>query len=252
MLCRICGKKDVHWSFKCPNIALQTTSVNRSSTEPPICQVCNQPADVIKFQEASVHLINLPKEICESDLIDLVRRFGPLTRVSLSMDEEADRKAAVVVYDRTKDAKKAISLLNGYDYYNSILRVEWAKPRQEAAYPPACPSCLEASENCVRVSNISEEITGPVFLDLFRRSGLLSVAYLDADKMTGSQTKCGIVEYFWKEDAENAIRLINGWEFFDLELQHYSRTKKQPMFFAPAADLVSHHGRSSDLIVENT
>ncbi|GJM86617.1 hypothetical protein PR202_ga02494 [Eleusine coracana subsp. coracana] len=135
------------------------------------------------------------------------------------MDEETDRKAAVVVYDRTKDAEKAISLLNGYDYYNSILRVEWAKPRQEAAYPPACPSCLEASENCVRVSNISEEITGPVFLDLFRRSGLLSVAYLDADKMTGSQTKCGIVEYFWKEDAENAIRLINGLEFFDLELQ---------------------------------
>lgn len=78
---------------------------------------------------------------------------------------------------------------------------------------------MEASESCVVVTNISEKITGLDFLDLFDRAGLVTVAYLDADKMTESRKKFGIVEYCFREDAEKVIKVLSGFDIFDLELQ---------------------------------
>lgn len=128
MSCRICRKDYDHWSFECPFLQIKT-SVNRPLTEPSICRICKKPAFAMNTgidEGFLVRLMNLPMGTSESDLVNLVRRFGPLTHVSLSVNEKADSttKSAVVGYVQMKDAEKAIRMLNGFDYYNAVLQVE--------------------------------------------------------------------------------------------------------------------------------
>ncbi|TVU28209.1 hypothetical protein EJB05_19718, partial [Eragrostis curvula] len=228
MECRNCGSEGDHWSFKCPDLARQTETfedMSSSTEEPPRCPVCHceQPVDVVKRStedENSVRVSNLPTDTSESDIVDLFGPSGSLARVHLAMDEKTDSttKFAIVEYVERKNAEKIIHFLNGFEYYDeAILQVEWAAPRPKATYVPpvVCESCTRDSESSIRVTNISERITVDVFLELFRRCGLFTVAYLAADEVAGSRTRFGIVEYERREGAENAIKMLNGFEFYN-------------------------------------
>uniref|UniRef100_A0A0A9E194 Pco079325 n=1 Tax=Arundo donax TaxID=35708 RepID=A0A0A9E194_ARUDO len=102
--------------------------------EPPICQICMRPVDVIRRRnaEASVRVTNLSMDTRECDLVDLFCPFGLINHAYLAVDEKADSSTrfGIVDYDQSVDAEKAISWLNGFPYDNLILQVEWATPRQ--------------------------------------------------------------------------------------------------------------------------
>eukprot|EP01134_Creolimax_fragrantissima_P001780 CFRG1780T1 len=83
---------------------------------------------------ATVRVTNLSEDTRESDLQDLFRPFGMITRIFLAMDKNTglSKGFAFINYVRKEDAQAAITKLCGYGYDHLILNVEWAKPAVNA------------------------------------------------------------------------------------------------------------------------
>lgn len=95
--------------------------------------VPGKPGDMMsmnKREDYTVRVTNLPEEITDSDIKDLFKNIGEVSRIFLARDKiTAKSKGYAFVSFRTKaDAAKAIKIVNGFGYANLILNVEWAKP----------------------------------------------------------------------------------------------------------------------------
>lgn len=81
-------------------------------------------------EAATLRVTNLSEEASESDLQELFRPFGPLSRVFLAKDKITNQSKgfAFVSYNKREDAARAIKSLQGFGYDHLILNVEWARP----------------------------------------------------------------------------------------------------------------------------
>lgn len=79
---------------------------------------------------ATIRVSNLSEDTRESDLQELFRPWGPISRIYLAKDKETGKSKgfAFINYVRKDDGEKAITHLSGYGYDHLILHVEWAKP----------------------------------------------------------------------------------------------------------------------------
>jgi len=79
---------------------------------------------------ATIRVSNLSEDTRESDLQELFRPWGPISRIYLAKDKETGKSKgfAFINYVRREDGEKAITNLSGYGYDHLILHVEWAKP----------------------------------------------------------------------------------------------------------------------------
>jgi len=79
---------------------------------------------------ASLRVTNLSEDTRESDLHDLFRNFGYISRVFLSKDHDTGlcKGFAFVSFSIRDDAEKARQALNGHGYDNLILNVDWSQP----------------------------------------------------------------------------------------------------------------------------
>lgn len=80
--------------------------------------------------DPTVRVTNISEDTKESDLQDLFRPFGPISRIYLAKDKLTMKSKgfAFVNFIHKEDAQKAIDALCGYGYDHLILHVEWAKP----------------------------------------------------------------------------------------------------------------------------
>lgn len=93
------------------------------------------PGDVLsmnKREDYTVRVTNLPEEITDSDIKELFKNIGEVSRIFLARDKiTAKSKGYAFVSFRNKlDAAKAIKIVNGFGYANLILTVEWAQKKQ--------------------------------------------------------------------------------------------------------------------------
>lgn len=81
-------------------------------------------------EAATLRVTNLSEEASESDLQDLFRPFGALSRVFLAKDKITNQSKgfAFVSFTRREDAARAAKSLQGFGYDHLILNVEWARP----------------------------------------------------------------------------------------------------------------------------
>lgn len=79
---------------------------------------------------ASLRVTNLSEDTRESDLHDLFRKFGHISRVFLAKDHETGlcKGFAFVSFSLREEADKARQALNGHGYDNLILSVDWSQP----------------------------------------------------------------------------------------------------------------------------
>jgi translation initiation factor 3 subunit G len=72
---------------------------------------------------------NLSEDAKESDLSDLFRTFGPISRIYLAKDKNTglSKGFAFINFVHREDAARAIEKLSGFGYDNLILHLEWAK-----------------------------------------------------------------------------------------------------------------------------
>jgi len=155
VVCRNCGETG-HWTLKCPkrqNIEvfankpdLQEKFGATDTTKPGVGAAGgryvpvhmrggeeSKPVSSLRDEGHALRVTNLAEDVTEDDLADLFRRFGHTQRIYLARDRQTgeSRGFAFVNYSMRRDAETAIENLNGHGYANLILRVEWAKPREE-------------------------------------------------------------------------------------------------------------------------
>ncbi|KAH9413479.1 Eukaryotic translation initiation factor 3 subunit G [Dermatophagoides pteronyssinus] len=142
--CRFCGHN--HWTIKCP-FASQMSALNkladsneaakaddRTRSRPGMSLLRDGKRLDIgsrgKDEANTIRITNLPEETQDSDIKDLFKDFGRLTRIFLAKDKATgySKGFAFVSFDTRENAARAIRTVNGHGYNNLILSVEWAKP----------------------------------------------------------------------------------------------------------------------------
>jgi translation initiation factor 3 subunit G len=78
----------------------------------------------------AIRISNLSESTCESDLEDLLKPFGRISRMFLAKDKKTNdcKGFAYVHFLNRDDAVRAIDTLNGFGYDHLILKAEWSKP----------------------------------------------------------------------------------------------------------------------------
>ncbi|GFO09655.1 eukaryotic translation initiation factor 3 subunit g [Plakobranchus ocellatus] len=82
-----------------------------------------------KDETATIRVTNLSEDTRESDLQELFRPFGPISRIYLAKDKNTGQSKgfAFINFHRREDAARAIQGVSGFGYDHLILNVEWAK-----------------------------------------------------------------------------------------------------------------------------
>lgn len=151
VVCRNCGETG-HWTLKCPKrggapSTDSSSSSGKASTQSaaaggapgkyvPVHQregPKRAGVTMLRDDTATLRVTNLSEDTSEQDLAELFRPFGHTSRIYLAKDRKngASRGFAFINYSRHEDAQRAIGALDGHGYGHLILRVEWAKPREE-------------------------------------------------------------------------------------------------------------------------
>ncbi|KAJ7377415.1 Eukaryotic translation initiation factor 3 subunit G [Desmophyllum pertusum] len=81
-------------------------------------------------ESATIRVTNLSEDTRESDLQELFRPFGPISRIFLAKDKITNQSKgfAFINFVHREDAARAIQSVQGFGYDHLILNVEWAKP----------------------------------------------------------------------------------------------------------------------------
>ncbi|XP_078091113.1 eukaryotic translation initiation factor 3 subunit G [Mustelus asterias] len=160
--CRIC--KGDHWTTRCPykdtlgpmqkelaeQLGLSTAEKEKGSEPEPVqpaqsktgkyvppslrdganrrgeSMQTNRRAD----DNATIRVTNLSEDTRETDLQELFRPFGSISRIYLAKDKNTGQSKgfAFISFHRREDAARAIAGVSGFGYDHLILNVEWAKP----------------------------------------------------------------------------------------------------------------------------
>ncbi|XP_039184280.1 eukaryotic translation initiation factor 3 subunit G-like [Crotalus tigris] len=79
---------------------------------------------------ATIRVTNLSEDTRETDLQELFRPFGSISRIYLAKNKTTGQSKgfAFIRFHRCEDAARAIAGVSGFGYDHLILNVEWAKP----------------------------------------------------------------------------------------------------------------------------
>jgi len=161
IICRNCGKAGDHWTLKCPYPKSSTPFTDDSAASRRPETTTSSSADAPKGtyvipsmrrgasssgsappsggedprsrrdESATIRVTNLSEDTKESDLSELFRTFGPISRIYLAKDKVTglSKGFAFINFIYREDAAKAIERLSGkFGYDHLILHLEWAKP----------------------------------------------------------------------------------------------------------------------------
>ncbi|KND04992.1 translation initiation factor eIF3 core subunit g [Spizellomyces punctatus DAOM BR117] len=153
--CRIC--KGDHWTSKCPfkdthapldelgaleskesSLTDLTGGEDKTSGKYVPPSLRNRgPGESMRTERRddfpTIRITNLSEDTSESDVKDLVGKFGHTSRVFVARDRETNacKGFAFVSFYHKEDAERALEKLNGFGYDNLILRVEWARSSRD-------------------------------------------------------------------------------------------------------------------------
>ncbi|XP_063226605.1 eukaryotic translation initiation factor 3 subunit G [Bacillus rossius redtenbacheri] len=84
----------------------------------------------LRDDATAIRVSNLSESTTETDLEDLVKPFGPISKLYLARDKQTGicKGFAYIHFKMRSDAAKAIAALNGHGYDHLILNVDWSKP----------------------------------------------------------------------------------------------------------------------------
>ncbi len=82
------------------------------------------------MENANLYVGNMNYKATESDISELFGEFGNVTSVKLIERDGLKKGFGFVEFDSEDSAKKAQEALNGKDFMERSLRVDFARPRQ--------------------------------------------------------------------------------------------------------------------------
>ncbi|KAG8306707.1 Eukaryotic translation initiation factor 3 subunit G [Homalodisca vitripennis] len=154
--CRTCNGD--HWTLKCPFKDMNISGPKILDEKKPLQASAPAPAEDKKATKyvipslrdggnkggnsmgkgnrddaLAIRVSNLSESTQDADLEDLVKPFGPISKLFLAKDKitGACKGFAYIHFKSKSDAAKAIQALNGHGYDHLILCVEWSKQTQQ-------------------------------------------------------------------------------------------------------------------------
>lgn len=148
--CRTCGGD--HWTLSCPykdvtiklNIEEKSSPASTSApvedrgktaqkyVPPSLREGATKRGDSMgnqKYDALAIRIINLSINTTDHDLEELVKPFGPISKIYLAKEKTTGmcKGFAFIHFKSRQDAQAAIQKLNGYGYDHLILKVDWSK-----------------------------------------------------------------------------------------------------------------------------
>lgn len=149
--CRTCNGE--HWTSKCPykgSDALAKVNMDKKPIgtpgamgdkaaapqskyiPPSLREGANKRGESMNMKRddtLAIRISNLSESVVESDLEELVKAFGPISKIFLAKDKITGncKGFAYVHFRYRQDASAAIVGLNGHGYDHLILNVDWSK-----------------------------------------------------------------------------------------------------------------------------
>jgi len=143
----------------------------------------------------------LPQTLTDDEFRRIFEACGPISKCRIMRDLKTNYSFGYgfVEYDQAQDAQKAIVQLNNLPLQHKRLKVAFARPPGD-----------EIKETNLYVQNIPRDYTITQFSSMFEPFGMIVQKNLLADKITGMPRGVGFVRYSKKDEADDAIRQMNG------------------------------------------
>jgi len=144
-------------------------------------------------------LAGLPPDVQSDEVIKLFDGYGRVLECRVMTG------FGFIEFENAKDAEDVVNNFNGKPFMGSTIVVEFAKesrPRREIAPRARRPPGVR-----LIVSGISRDTSWQDLKDFGRSAG--SVSFADIDRDNAGQ---GVLEYLSREDADNAVKDLDGRE----------------------------------------
>ncbi|KZT39220.1 RNA-binding domain-containing protein [Sistotremastrum suecicum HHB10207 ss-3] len=167
------------------------------------------PHTPLKKMARRLYLGRLPAEARQEDVEKLFDGYGRVVDCRVM----AGKGFGFVEFEGTRDAEDAVAAFNGKPFMGTNIVVEFAKEaRRRDNYdgdrghgPP--PRTRRPPGFRIIVSGVSRDTSWQDLKDFGREAG--SVSFADIDRDVAGQ---GILEYLSKDDADSAVKLLDGKE----------------------------------------
>uniref|UniRef100_A0A1B6DNN7 RRM domain-containing protein n=1 Tax=Clastoptera arizonana TaxID=38151 RepID=A0A1B6DNN7_9HEMI len=144
----------------------------------------------------------LPQTMSDKELFSMFVTIGPIESCRVMKDYKTGYSYGFgfVNYIKEEDADHAIAQLNGHQVGNKRIKVSYARPSGD-----------NIKETNLYVTNLPKSITEEQLEGLFNRFGTIVQKNLLRDKLTGYPRGVAFIRYNLKEEANEAIRCMDGF-----------------------------------------
>ncbi|KAI1709408.1 RNA recognition motif domain-containing protein [Ditylenchus destructor] len=159
--------------------------------------------DVGQSQIASPNLMvnNLPTVMGQEEIEKMFSIIGNVRMCRLIVDKATGKSLGYgfITYATTAEASKAVASLNGWSIHNKTIKVSF--------------TCQTTQQTNLYVCGLPETFTEQEFQKLFEPFGRIASTRVLPPKLAGG-LKTGLVRYSTREEAEAAIKDMNGRNLF--------------------------------------
>lgn len=143
----------------------------------------------------------LPQHMTERELYSMFVTVGPVENCRVMKDIKTGYSYGYgfVSFTRPEDAEKAIQQLNGLDIFNKRIKVSFARPNGE-----------DLKDTNLYITNLPRHFNEHDLEMLFNSYGKIVQKNLLVDKITGMKRGVGFVRFNRREEAQEAIRNLDG------------------------------------------
>lgn len=143
----------------------------------------------------------LPQHMTERELYSMFVTVGPVENCRVMKDIKTGYSYGYgfVSFTRPQDAEKAIQQLNGLDIFNKRIKVSFARPNGE-----------DLKDTNLYITNLPRHFNEHDLEMLFSPYGNIVQKNVLVDKITGMKRGVGFVRFNRREEAQEAIRNLDG------------------------------------------
>ncbi|CAB3405536.1 unnamed protein product [Caenorhabditis bovis] len=162
---------------------------------------CTAPNVDIGESKTNLIINYLPQGMTQEEVRSLFTSIGEIESCKLVRDKMTGQSLGYgfVNYVREEDALRAVTSFNGLRLQNKTIKVSYARPSND-----------QIKGSNLYVSGIPKSMTLNELESIFRPFGQIITSRILSDNVTGLSKGVGFVRFDKKDEADEAIRTLNG------------------------------------------
>lgn len=183
------------------NNNMPTGPVQTQNTYTSTQRYCTAPNVDIGESKTNLIINYLPQGMTQEEVRSLFTSIGEIESCKLVRDKVTGQSLGYgfVNYVREEDALRAVSSFNGLRLQNKTIKVSYARPSND-----------QIKGSNLYVSGIPKSMTLHELESIFRPFGQIITSRILSDNVTGLSKGVGFVRFDKKDEADNAIKTLNG------------------------------------------